>query len=419
MSQVKQSWADQSDEVYTPSIVDQNEVLDCFHFDDCNLESSDYIKQFRGIVKTKTGDIVCKTFDFTPEINQNEIDIINQHSDFLTNPKTRCFISYEATLLRVFYHGDKWYLTTCRKLDAFKSRWGLGESFGDLFIEEIRKIVSDDVHKIYQETNPYSPSDVILQSWANETLNKENVYCFLIRTYVDNRIVCSGFEKANLFCIGWFNCGRFHFNNDKKIGTPVEEVNFSEVSIDGILQKVTNLDYTKEQGLIFINEEGKCFKILINEYDRLNKLRGNQSNILLRYIELQQEGDLSRIKDFVQLYEDKRSIFIEFQDSIDDICLNIFRKYRNRFVRKMVSIAPPEQYYIIRELHEQFLQNKTNIVTPERVQAHVHSLEPLKLLGLYKMYTKRKEVTGHGNKLPQELKDKVSSQIFTPQTTII
>jgi len=408
------SWADAQDDIYIPSIVDQNEELDCFHFDQCDINSSDCVKQFRGVIKTKEGIAVCKTFDFTPEIVETDIETIKKYEHLILN--SRCFLSYEATLLRVFYHKDKWYLTTCRKLDAFKSRWGLGQTFGDLFIEELRKIVSDDVHKIYKETNPYSPSEVLLQSWANETLEKSNVYCFLIRTYVDNRIVCQGYEKANLFCIGWFSSINHSFthNQTPSIGQLVEEVNLGvDYSLDHVLNYMKTLDYKKIQGLIFINDEGKCFKILIQEYDRLNRLRANQPNILLRYIELQQEGDVERVQDFVQLYQDKRNIFIEFQDAVDDICLNIFRKYRNRFVRKMVSIAPPEQYYIIRELHEQFLADRTNVVTPERVQAHVHSLEPLKLLGLYKMYVKRKELTGFGNKLPQDLKDKVSQQIFT------
>ncbi len=30
----------------------------------------------------------------------------------------------EGTLIRIFYFNDKWIITTHRKLDAFKSKWG-------------------------------------------------------------------------------------------------------------------------------------------------------------------------------------------------------------------------------------------------------------------------------------------------------
>jgi len=407
------SWADQSIAVYEPSIIDHNDDLQCFHFDHCDIDSSDDVKQFRGMIKNKDGEIVCKTFDFTPEINQNDLTTILKYEDLILT--STCFLSYEATLLRIFNYMDKWYLTTCRKLDAFKSKWGNGKPFGDLFVDCIREIVSKDEHGIYKNSNPYAQKETLFQSWADETLDKSKVYCFLVRTYVENRIVCEGFDTPQIYCIGWFdksNWNKFHYNDDTKVGPLVEEVLIENRSIFTIVDWLKNLDYKKVQGLIFINEQGKCFKLLLHEYDRLMKLRANQPSILTRYVELQQEGDVKRVEEFVNLYNEKRQMFIEFQDVIDDICKNIFQNYKNRFVRKQVSIAPPEQYYIIKELHSIFLSDRTKIVRPNVVQAYVHSLEPSKLMNLYKLYMKRKELYGHGNKIPDDLKDKVTTAIY-------
>ena len=41
------------------------------------------------------------------------------------------FNSYEGTLIRMFNFDDKWYVTTHRKLDAFRSKWAGKTSYGN------------------------------------------------------------------------------------------------------------------------------------------------------------------------------------------------------------------------------------------------------------------------------------------------
>ncbi len=38
----------------------------------------------------------------------------------------------EGNIKQNFYFNDKWIITTHRKLDAFKSKWGSEKSFGDI-----------------------------------------------------------------------------------------------------------------------------------------------------------------------------------------------------------------------------------------------------------------------------------------------
>ena len=47
-----------------------------------------------------------------------------------------------------------------------------------------------------------------------KTLDKSKVYCFVIRTCIDNRIVCTGFNDPQLYCIGVYGDGVFSFNTD-------------------------------------------------------------------------------------------------------------------------------------------------------------------------------------------------------------
>ena len=374
--------------------IDSIDELYLFHYKNCTIDTPSEEKKYRGLVKDKDGKVICKSFGFTPELNETEEDTIKSilTPSFLESAK--CVPSYEGTLLRVFYFIDtgKWYISTCRKLNAFKSKWGGSKSFGSLFVECLNGIEKTD------------DEEVDFQNWCNENLDKNNCYCYYLRTYVENRIVCSAYDTPTLFCIGWYSDDFEKFN----IASDLETVEFT--SLD---ESMKNVDINKSQGLLFITNTGETVKILKKEYVELLKLRGNQPSILYRYIELQQTSDAEEVQKFVNLYQDHFEEICKFTDALEDIIGNIYRKYRNRFVRKLVSVAPPEQYYVIRELHEHFLKDRNlNIITPDYVNNYVKTLPPLRLLGLYKAYEKREKEYGKGNKVSSEHKEKVEKLIL-------
>ena len=45
--------------------------------------------------------------------------------------------AHEGSLLRAFCVNDTWYITTHRKLDAFRSKWASRQSFGAQFVESL------------------------------------------------------------------------------------------------------------------------------------------------------------------------------------------------------------------------------------------------------------------------------------------
>jgi hypothetical protein len=387
------------------SIVDTLNDLSNYHYLECNNNSSSDLKKYRGIIKNKDGTTICQTFGYTPEVDEsNKDEMENIIKPFLGNGIVYSLPSYESTLLRVFYNlNDQeqggWYVSTCRKIDAFTSRWGGSKSFGELFEECLNiELIQDQPKKAIERTN--------LQNWCNDNLDKNKVYCYIVRTYNENRIVCQGYDKPSLFLIASYDKD----NNIDMSNCDVPTLNIT--TMEDLIERMKEVDATKSQGIILINEKGECVKIMKHEYIEGFKLRGNQPNILLRYIELQQEGDGERVEKFFNMYPDHKDTIITFTEVIEDICNFIFRKYRNRFIRKQVAIVPPDLYYIIRELHDGYLKDRTQIVTPERVMSYVHSLEPLKLLGLFNSYNKRKNEFGNGNKLSKEFMDKVKAMIM-------
>jgi hypothetical protein len=406
-----------------------------YHFEECNIDSDNVTKSFRGIVK-KGNTVVCKTFNFTPEIDINEIELFKDLIQPMLSSKCKAFISYESSLLRIFYEDD-WYITTCRKLDAFKSKWGTSKSFGDILYDCLKKkqlidpLNEEEYNTIKEEINnkPIFENEKQrlnndtkrkeIKKWCEKHLQKNKCYCFILRTYDDNRIVCKGYTDPEMFYVGEFNresnftyeFNPDYFYNESVLGTKIKEYNLE--TIEDCILTVKSIFLNTAQGIMLIDNQGNSIKLLNNRYLELLKLRGNQPHILLRYIELQQQGDPEQVKKLTELYQDQYNVFLEFQDVVDDITANIYRKYRNRFVRKTVSIAPPDQYYVIRELHTFYLQDKTNnIITPEKVSSYVYSLDPTRLFGLYRMYMKRKALNGHGNKLQDDYREKLKDTIL-------
>lgn len=370
-------------------IVDSLNDLSIYHYLDCDVNTDKETKQYRGVVMNNEGKTICRSFGFTPEIDESNDELMTSIVEpFLNQENVRVLEAYEGTLLRVFCYEGKWYISTCRKLDAFKSKWGGNKSFGELFEDCIGKPFED---------------------FCREELDETKVYCYVLRTYTKNRIVCTHYETPQVFLVGTYDNGDFDkFNFEKCNVTNAYGIK----TMDELKAYMKEVDPSKLQGVILMNEKGECVKVMKREYVEAFKLRGNQPNILLRYIELQQEGDGKKVETFFNMYQEHKDAIIEFTDIITDVCSFVFRKYRNRFIRKQVAIVPPDLYYIIRELHDSYLKDRTKIVTPERVSDYILTLEPTRLLGLYNSYNKRKEENGNAFKISEEFMTKVKSMII-------
>ncbi len=87
--------------------------------------------------------------------------------------------SYDATLLRVFFHKDRWYLSTRKHIDSFDKTWNPGKyTFGQLF-EEFVKFDELDLH--LDRVKSYSfllLSSDIQNVLPNDTLELIHVYTY-------------------------------------------------------------------------------------------------------------------------------------------------------------------------------------------------------------------------------------------------
>lgn len=101
--------------------------------------------ELRGVVIDKDlGIVVASSFRYTPnETYDEEIPIIS--------PEQKYYLGIEGTILRVFKNKGKIYISTHKKIDAVKSRWGSSPTFVELF----RKNGSYDINTLFDADCDY------------------------------------------------------------------------------------------------------------------------------------------------------------------------------------------------------------------------------------------------------------------------
>lgn len=379
-------------------IVDVNDDLELHHAVVCDDFSSDEIKAVRGHIKTLDGKLVCKSFAYTPEILSSNAELVDRFIKPFVEASAAAFTSFEGSLLRVWCFGDKWWISTHRRIDAFRSRWGSDISYGELFIQALTR------------------NSLNFDEWTS-TLDKNNIYTFLLRNGRKNRIVCDKYELPEIFLVGTFKRsdeGEFTYvdasvSNDTKLqSTP--RVEYS--SLEDIIAKVNSSDPKADQGVVFIDKNGASAKLVNPAYDKLARLRNNEPSIIAAYAKLRTTEQRA---EFLELYSDLVEEFTRFETILDDICNNILRKYINRFIYRRVAILPPDQYGIMNNIHQMYLQSKRQNqsqkfkVDLELVRKVVFEQPAGNLVSMWRTYIRREQDFGNGNWVSEELKQKILS----------
>ena len=76
-------------------------------------------------------DCVCRAFDKFMNYGQDGADTIDWNSAIVEE-------KVDGSLIKLFYHNDKWHVATNGAADAFKAEATAKKSYGDLFIEALR-----------------------------------------------------------------------------------------------------------------------------------------------------------------------------------------------------------------------------------------------------------------------------------------
>lgn len=319
---------------------DDDGVLQIYSYKHCTNENEDGLKKCRGLVY-HDDFLVAKSLGFTTEYNETS-NLKELLSSSLDIGNYNFYKSEEGTLIRVFCYNDKWYTSTHRKLDAFKSRWSSESSFGDNFVDCLKKLYKED------------PLNILTSK-----LSKDNVYLFLIRNTSENRIVSKAPQDPLVYFVGYFKGDNYTNELPSDLdGFPTQN-SLSFSTWDELSEYVKNVDPFESQGVIcFEKNTDKHFKVLNSRYQSYSQVRGNESNLLLRYLNVRHNIQMNKL--FLELYQEHSSTFSNYEFLINLIAKDIHTAYMSRFIGKKHVVVSQEAYKIVKECHGWHISDRTN-----------------------------------------------------------
>jgi hypothetical protein len=156
--------------------------------------------------------------------------------------------------------------------------------------------------------------------------------------------------------VGTFSNGGRAFSLDDEIGIP-RPTPIVASSVDEVMamvcgtESVLPLDYRFCQGIISFDSNGEPSKVYTEQYAYFRGLRGNVASIWARYLQLRSANGGISVADtepsrnfqaFLQLYAEHMPVFIQYEEYINRLVVQLFAQYKERFMEK--SESPPKMY---------------------------------------------------------------------------
>jgi hypothetical protein len=301
--------------------------------------------------------------------------------------------SFEGTLIRVFFSDGKWFTSTNRKLNAFKSKWAAKhETFGQRFQKAM--FVTDDE----------------MLETKYEKLGRDKQHMFFLRASPEERIVCDAPNDPTVLFVGSFDPIEPNLSSitencllDIEKNEPIQTIHSNEELFDF----VRNSNCKQTQGLlVFVPETNKIYKILSKQYHHLSTVRGGVPSLKFRYMMLRSSDNLHEFLDlYPQMNEEKEII----EEQIYSACKRLHQVYCKIYVYRNYEIKlQPEEDVAIKRIHTEFL--KTRIVTTEhRVVDILSEGNPSVINKLIKLYEKE----NHLKISSQNDAPNIGSHVFT------
>lgn len=334
-------------------LVDSDEAagLDLFCYVRCGPTDEGLIRDCRGII-FHGQDLVMKAFPYTIEYNQTEQDRIQEHIEPVFKDCS-IYDAHEGALIRMFNFGGKWYTSTHRKLNAFRSKWASRESFGTTLKRALEAEI--EINTALRESLPSESEEEGILERFQSILDTTKQYMFLVRNTRENRIVCEAPDRPTLFHVGTFVDGVLVMTEDINLPYPVKH-SFS--SVKEMSNYVHNTDPSKLQGVIVFAPNNKQYKILNKDYQELFRARGNEPSIKFRYLQVRMNR--KQLSMLYYLYPEMGDTFDEYENALYDIACSIYNAYVQRFMKKRYVSMPREEYAVMRECHTWHLEDREN-----------------------------------------------------------
>jgi len=316
---------------------DSKDELNIISYKQCDNNSLDELKKIRGLICDKD-NIIARSLGYTCEYtNEDDLSSID-----LT--KVACYPALEGTLLRLFSYKNKWFISTHRKLDAFTSRWGGNQTFGDIASKALEAL------------------DISYDIWTT-TLNPSHVYFILVRNTDSTRVVSQSPSIPTIFHIATLLNNEV-FDLEMSIGLPKQE-RLCFQSLTQLQSYVYDCNPELQQGVIlFDTASGTPTKIVNVNYQNKARVRNNEPDLSFRYLELWRDMTSPLYQTFVELYPEFGNKSQKYVNLSFKIAKHLHNLYFAKFVKKDKKIMKTEEWMIVKYVHEWYwAERQTRKVT--------------------------------------------------------
>jgi hypothetical protein len=353
-------------------LVDTDETynLQMFCSDSDNVcDKSKIAHLSRGVVFSGA-NLVLKGYPHINTLSVKDMPLYITNSDI---PKFRSFISYEGTLIRVFYFKNKWFVSTHRKLDAFKSKWSSRETFGESFTKGLwNEYQSNSLFR--KHVGVSGPNSIINDMTKCMDIRKQ--YMFLVLPNKDNRIVCQVQEKNVVYHVGTFIDHELDTECTILDITKPESVKFD--SVDELANIVSKMDTQKYQGVIMFREDGEVYKLVNDNYKLFFDLRGNVESVRFRYLQVRKYKCTRNLMR--ELYSEKIDEFDKIEAFITNLVSNIWSKYQS--ICTSTEDSEKQSIYstmstVERSVYDSVVKKYGNNGVEDNIRKRVNGLEPV------------------------------------------
>jgi len=332
----------------------------------------EYISGCRGVVFE--GDkLIMKAFSYTPEYSASGTDLLDEfvragggvdpdggNIASVESGLEKCSIyeAHEGALIRMFCHNNTWFTTTHRKLNAFKSTWGGGVSYGAAFCKGLEHLASTS-DAFRTRIGPVQGCESVLRRFQNSLVPTKQ-YMFLVRNTHENRLVCTAPSDPSIYHVGTFDACTCEPAPDADVDVhKPKKIDFT--SMDDLYITVNKTPPQTSSGVIVFAPGNRQFKISSGNYLDLLAVRGNEQSVPFRYLMVRNHQHTNAM--IRSMFPEHVARFDEYEKIIAEIAKDLTAKYTDRYIKKNRDNVPKDEFCIIRTAHDWYMGGKTRWVS--------------------------------------------------------
>ena len=346
------------------------------------LKEKNYVNKgiYRSIVYDSKNN---KIINFSPpkSLKHDSEEFLNEWN----NEDIRVEEFIDGVMIQVYYTGTQWEIATRSIIGAKNTFYHSYKTFKTMFFEAC--------------------------NYANLDINKldtNNVYSFVLQ-HPDNIIVVH-IDEPKLYLVDIFTLK--NNNNTTEVSYLTQDLSVytatldyrepiklyyptlykNNIKFDDIYEfknKYCNKDtHFTTLGIIIKNiKTGKRCKIRNPNYNHVKNLRGNQPNIIYRYIEL---NNNKKVDEYLKYYPEDKLIFTKYKLRIKEYSIALHNNYVSCYIKK---IDESKDYPLLFRhhmytLHQLFVNNRQKIYI-DTVLDYINNLDNSNIYNIIKFYSSK------------------------------